>query len=125
MAEPTDEQLKAYADTLPDIYKSTLKSFVTYTKSQGVLLAPLPRRIGTALTLETIDDRLQEHYDLYLSGDTEEALGKLVARGFIEESEEPILNYKPTALGERLIAVLIDREPMAAELPELPQPAWA
>ena len=125
MAEPTEAQLKQYAETLPEIYKSTLRSFVTYTKSRGISLAPLPRRMGTALTLETIDERLQEHYDHYLSGDTEDALAKLVSRGFIEECDEPILNYKPTTLGERLIAALTDKQPVPAELPELPETAWA
>lgn len=126
MAEPTDEQLKQYAGKLPEIYKATLGAFVTYDEfPNGLGKFPNRRRAGTALTIETIDERLQEYYPHYRVGDTEDALAKLRSRGFVVESEDPILNYKPTALGERLIAALTGLQPIPEELPELPEPAWA
>ncbi len=125
MAEPTDEQLKKYADGLPEVYQATLLCFVNHVMVEGLGKFANPRRAGTALTFETIDERLKATYGLYRIGDTEEALAKLVSRGFLLEAAEPILNYKPTPLGERLIAALTGAQPVPEELPELPEPVWA
>ena len=125
MAEPTDEQLKQYVERLPVVFKATLECFVPHSVIPGFGKIAHPRRAGAALTFDTIDERLRENYSHYRIGDTEDALDKLRVRGFVVEFEEPILNYKPTELGERLIAALTGEQPVPEELPELPELVWA
>ena len=121
MAEPTDEQLKAYMAKLPDVFRATLDAFVEYDR----LGRPLRRRGGAMLTLETLDERLAGRFSLYRIGDTEAALERLFEKGFVIESSEPILHYKPTALGERLISVITGGELVPESVPELPDLVWA
>lgn len=77
------------------------------------------------LTLETLDERLAGRFSLHRIGDTEAALERLVEKGFVIESSEPILHYKPTALGERLISVITGEELVPESVPELPDLVWA
>lgn len=121
MAEPTDEQLKSYAESLPDVYRAVLDSYVQYN-SNGY---PLRRRGGAMLTLETIEERMMIRYPLFRSGDAEAALDRLVEKGLVSEVSEPILHYKPTALGERLITAITGGEHVPEDVPQLPDLVWA
>ena len=116
MAEPTDEQLNAYSRELPEVYKKLLEGFIPKRGS---------RRAGAAMTFETLDEMLQENYSLYRDQDTLAALAQLVSRGFLIQCEEPILNYKPTPLGERLITAVTGKQPVPEKIPALPELTWA
>ena len=121
MAEPTDEQLKAYADKLPEVFRATLDAFVEHNRNGH----PLRRRGGAMLTMETLDERMAERFPLYRIGDTEAALIRLADKGLVSEILEPIIHYKPTALGERLISAITGGEHVPEDVPELPDLVWA
>jgi len=77
------------------------------------------------LTLDTLDERLKDRYAQFREGDTEEALERLTAKGFVDCVTDPILHYKPTPLGERLITAITGEEPIPEQVPELPDLVWA
>ncbi len=111
MAEPTDEQLNAYSRELPEVYRNILEEFIPKRGS---------RRAGAAMTFESLDEMLQENYSLYREQDTPDALVQLVIRGFLIQSNEPVLHYAPTPLGERLITAATGKEPIPEKVPALP-----
>jgi hypothetical protein len=114
MAEPTDEQLKAYAESLPSIYRDTLAAFPG---------ASPRRRVGEGLLGDTIEEWVLEQSEEHRSDDVFEGLLKLVEKKFlIRESK---IAFVPTPLGEKLIEAIVGRGPVMYELPELPVPMWA
>ena len=117
---PTAEQLKAYADQLPDIYRDVLSAFTT---------ADPRRRYHGDLSLETILAHV--HNRRQASGNAEVydpqelmlALINLADAGFLVRVE-PDPYYFPTEVGEELIAVLTGRRAPKLAVPDLPQPTW-
>ena len=138
--EPTDEQLQAYADRLPGIYREVMASFPNSSPN---------RRVGDGLYLSSIDGRLQEIMPAdYRTHDLTRAVAQLEARRFLSrdagspstprfgvfpdysaivaqalrDDGDPFL--APTALGERLITALTGHTPAERDIPPLPEPTW-
>ena len=116
MNQPTDQQIADYASNLPAVYKAVLKSFV---------VDPGHRRVGDALTRESIDIGTRSHFAHYRSGDTDDAIKKLIQRNILESVIGFTKQYRPTEIGERLITALTGNIPIPAELPDVPKLTWA
>lgn len=141
--EPTDEQLRAYADKLPAIYRDVLAAFPGESSN---------RRAGDGLYLSSIASRFQEIMPAdYRPRDLARAMAQLEGRGFITRASadgtppnpfittaELVQDYlaravgdsghdpfvAPTPLGERLITVLTGHQPVERDIPPLPEPTW-
>ena len=114
MREPTDEQLREYADKLPAIYRDILAAF------PGV--APR-RRAGEGLMEETIEQFVADHSPDHRPEDVADGLGRLADRGFLGRDDRFVV-YTPTPLGERLLHVVTGHTPVTAAMPDLPVPTW-
>ena len=117
---PTAEQLKAYADQLPDIYRDVLSALAT---------ANPRRRYGGELPIETIvahvlnRRRSPDGGSGYELEEVYVAVERLAKAGLLtKDEEEPY--YSPTPVGEELIAALTGRRAPELRVPELPQPTW-
>ncbi len=110
---PTDEELRAYAANLPTIYRDILAAFPGAAPN---------RRWGDALTPETIEEFLLEHFPDHRPDDVFDGLTRLVDRRFLDRNQK--IYFSPTPLGERLIAVITGRTPRANTIPDLPVPTW-
>ena len=139
--EPTDEQIRAYADKLPGIYREVLAAFPSEAPN---------RRLGDGLLLSSIDARFQETMPPdYRTRDLNSAVSQLEARGFLARGDrakrdglpghglgvghmmaqalrtlesDPFL--VPTYLGERLITAVTGHSAAEKEVPPLPEPTW-
>ncbi len=130
MAEPTEEQLKAYAGKLPEVYRTALWAFIQ-TFDDGAAV----RRAGTNVRLSWIESEVREAHPAYHSADVVKILDQLEQRGFVKNlgtqyGDAPVLHdaycrYAPTVLGERLIAAVTGIEPVPESVPKLPEPVWA
>jgi len=126
MPTPTDEQLKAFAEQLPPIYRDILAAFPGINperKAGGALMAmSLVDRFGPA-----IDDERDEQFDAdHDEDEVLDALQQLEDRGFLARHPRlASLSYAPTALGERLISLLTGHRPRPKGAPPLPQLTWA
>ena len=129
MAEPTDEQLKSYADKLPEVYRTALGAFLQrYEDGTAV------RRAETPVKLSWIRSEVHEIHPAYHEPDVKALLNQLVQRNFLQECGSPtgiekyamdqFRRYVPTALGERLIAAVTGVEPVPELIPALPEPVW-
>jgi hypothetical protein len=128
MREPTDEELKEYADKLPRIYKYVLEAYAS---------ADSKRRRGEPLDEVEIRQWVTLRDDYYRWGDVVGALDKLEGRGFLTKELSgadphgeyvPITGepaYRPTELGERLITALTGVSPVRSVIPELPELSWS
>ncbi len=134
---PTPEQLQAYADGLPDIYRDILHVFGSQ---------PVERRYREPVIEGSIVATLggwQGHRrPKYPPAQVEAALDKFETAGILEwsgalwdiplDSPRPQPGdrsqargrYAPTDLGEQLIAVVTGRPALKVEVPELPAPTW-
>ncbi len=119
-ALPTTDQLKAYADQLPEIYREVLSVFAT---------ADPYRRYHGDLSLETIlahvlnRGQKSDGSSLYDSEELLLALVRLKNKDLlVRDDVEPY--YHPTSTGEELIAILTGRHARKVSIPELPQPNW-
>lgn len=118
--EPTDEQLKAYAERLPEIYKQVLAAFPDQSPD---------RRAGDGLAYESVDEYLvRSAPDWYRTQDLPKVLEQLERREFVKwhrYSDHPGVDFcTPTPLGERLITSLTGHRPTEREIPPLPEPTW-
>ena len=128
MAEPTDEQLKQYADKLPWVYRTALEAFIQkYEDGTAV------RRAGTPVKYQRIRAAVIDLHPAIEDDDMDSLLQQLVEKGFLIRIAQDVVSffarpnqrYIPTPLGERLIQAVTGIEPVPEALPELPQPAWA
>lgn len=123
---PTDDELRAYVEQLPPIYRDILAAYPAINperKFGGSLMAmSLVDRLGP-----DIDDQRGEFFDAeYDEDEVLDALYQLEARHFLDR--HPALgaaSFSPTPLGERLITLLTGSTPRPKGAPPLPQPAWA
>ena len=129
MAEPTNEQLKAYADKLPDVYRTALAAFIQRYED-GISV----RRAGTSVKFSRIRTEVQEVHPALQDTDVKTMLDQLLGRDFLKLNlpydHEDFTNFQfwdyiPTLLGERLIAAVTGVEPVPEAIPALPEPVWA
>lgn len=111
---PTDEQLREYAEKLPQIYRDVLATFPAINPE---------RKAGYGLTVETVLDHLIDSDRGYDTADVQDALAKLEERGFLTLHRK-MAWYAPTQLGERLVTVLTGHTPRSSGAPPLPVPTW-
>src|SRR5438034_1194985 len=97
---PTDEEIRAYAAQLPTIYRDILGSFPAVNPR---------RRVGDGLTADTLHAVVEEAFPEHRPGDIDDALERLVARGFLTQRQG--LFFAPTPLGERLITAVTGKKP--------------
>lgn len=114
MPLPTDEQLKEYAAKLAPIYRALLSAFPAVSPR---------RRVGDGLTLDTIQDYVEDNHPDERVADVRDGLNQLETGGFLESLNRWSF-YKPTPLGERLIEALTGSVPASQGPPPLPQPTW-
>lgn len=112
---PTPEELKAYADQLPPIYRDILTAFQ---------LAGPHRSEGEPVAFGTIRSFLLNEGKTYNDYELELALGNLVNQYFVDEPEFGQW-FTPTRVGESLIATLTGKRTKEATVPDLPSPPWA
>lgn len=111
---PTDEEIKAYADKLPAIYRDVLAAFPA--------VAP-DRRVGDGLALQTLLSHLIVEADSpYTDDDIHLAITKLFESGFLDV-KRGVACY-PTPLGEQLIGALTGQYAAERGIPDLPKPTW-
>ncbi len=147
--QPTPEQLKAYADQLPEIYREILAAFQFADPNrqygEGVLESTLKNYLrgksmptGSGRGQDYRQKRLDHKTHLrrlrsdktqramLLSDDTVSlALERLAAAGLIVPPLETRLgSLIPTPLGESLIAAVTGVTPTQLTLPELPKLTW-
>ena len=129
MAEPTDEQVKKYADKLPEVYRTALGAFLQRYED-GIAV----RRAGTSVYFSRIRTEVLEVHPALQDPDVKTMLDQLVERVFLKENyphdhedwtNYQFRNYVPSLLGERLIAAVTGVEPVPEAIPALPEPAWA
>ncbi len=130
MAEPTDEQLKQYADKLPQVYRTALDAFLQKFDDGTAV-----RRAGTHVRFSWIRSEVNETHPALHDQDVKLMLDQLVRHGFLKEfairgvdetfDENQFRHYTPTPLGERLISAVTGIVPVPELIPSLPEPAWA
>ena len=138
--QPTAEQLKAYAGQLPDLYKDILiaiqASQPNRVVGQGVLagtvrmfllnkVAKFAAAYEAALTDRSTAHQFSGATDGMTEDDFRAATDNLFEAGLLELDDRPRFpRLLPTALGERLIAILTGKETPRRPIPELPKPTW-
>ena len=111
---PTAEELKAYADRLPPIYREVLAAFQQ---------ADPNRMKGDPVAFGTLRSTLLNEAKEYTDPELELAIGKLVDMGFLDESDFPEW-FTPTPIGDALIAIITGKPVRPVSIPELPTPTW-
>ena len=111
---PSDEQIKEYADKLPEIYRDVLSAFPGENPT---------RRDGDGLLPESIESHVHFLNSDHREGDVTAAVARLTDRGFFEVDAR-FGEVRPTPLGERLIAAVTGRRPAPVSIPDLPVPSW-
>jgi hypothetical protein len=110
---PTDEQLRAYADQLPDIYRAIFQAFPEVEPH---------RKAGYGLAFQTLAIYFKERGHPSSVEEIMVACQRLAARGFLEIKHN--IFAQPTPLGERLITALTGQAAPPPTVPELPSPTW-
>lgn len=138
--QPTPEQLKAYADQLPDLYKDILAA-IQYAQpnrvvGQGVLggtvrmfLLNKAAKFATTYEQAFAGNTRSHQFSAATDGLTEDdfraAVENLIGAELLEPEDRPRFpRLLPTTLGERLIALLTGQETPRRQIPELPKPTW-
>ena len=140
--QPTPEQLKAYAEQLPDLYKDILAAIQAAQPNrvigQGVLAGTVRmfllnqrNEFVHGFPLRSISDpRFADPKFLLAARFLTEAdfsaiVDRLVEADILEPDDEPAFpRLLPTPLGERLIAAITKKETPRRVLPDLPKPTW-
>ena len=140
--QPTPEQLTAYADQLPELYKDILVAFQysqpSRVRGQGVLEGTLrnfifnrSRGLVPGNFVGTIEDLISPPHSFsdaardMTDREFSAAIDRLTDAGFFEDRYETRFgSLIPTPLGERILAVVSGKETPARKLPDLPKPTW-
>lgn len=127
---PTPEQLRAYADQMPAVYRDILIA---------VPLAAPGRRVGEGVSARTVKEYLrvsplrvripsvgpEVRADDITAVEFDDALDRLAEAGFlIDPNDTPYGAVVPTELGEQLIAAVSGIPLQRIPLPDLPTPNW-
>ncbi|OWK45218.1 hypothetical protein [Fimbriiglobus ruber] len=114
---PTPEQLKAYADQLPSIYRDVLTAIPEVSVNY---------RASLTFAIPVLVVYLNNHNPNYHEYDILAAVDRLERQKFltVDHGAEGIF-ATPTTLGEELIATLTGKRPEGkAPFPDLPKPTW-
>jgi hypothetical protein len=111
---PTPDQIKAYAESLPDIYRQVLTALHT---------ADPDRRYGDGVVSYQLWQQLTAVRSQYARRDYEFALQELEQSGFVRHLED-IPFWQVTELGEELLAAVTGRRAKKVVVPALPKPNW-
>jgi hypothetical protein len=106
---PTDEQMRGYADALPPIYREILTAFPRIEPT---------RRQGYGLAFQTLAADFENRDVPFNLGEILQAGQELERNGLVEIKNRIFVH--PTALGERLIALLIGQQGPAVKVDPLP-----
>ncbi len=140
--QPTTEQLKAYADQLPDVYKDilvgfqfsqpsrvrgqgvlegTLRNFI-YNRSRGLIPGNFVGTIGDVVSPPyTFSAAARDMTDVEFSA----AIDQLTDAGFFEDRDGTRFgSLIPTPVGESLLAIVSGKAAPSRQLPDLPKPTW-
>lgn len=110
---PSPQQLREYADRLPAVYADILTAFQR---------ADPDRYEGDGLLVGTLKARLATDTD-YNPGVIGVALGRLAEGGFFHYEDYPGV-YRPSRLGEELLAAVTGHRAKPFSVPDLPKPNW-
>jgi hypothetical protein len=105
----TDEQLRAYADSVPSIYREILGAFPRIEPS---------RRYGYGLAYQTLAADFENRSMTYGVGEIIQACQELERNGLVEIKNSIFVH--PTTLGERLIAFVTGKHAPAVQVDPLP-----
>ncbi len=111
---PTTEQLKAYADKLPAIYREILTAMHA---------ADPHRRYGVGIDAQAFWNQLLQLVSEYSRTDYRYAIERLEARGFLEYQDETGF-WKLADVGEELMAAVTGKRAPKVVVPDLPHPNW-
>lgn len=111
---PTPDQLKAYADSLPDIYRQVLTALSD---------AAPDRRYGDGVMAYAVWQQLAGVRSEYVRRDYSYALDELEQSGFLGFTDEINL-WQITPLGEELLAAVTGKRARKVTVPALPKPNW-
>jgi len=85
----------------------------------------IPNRVeGEPIALGTIRNTLLNKGTQLTDPQLELAIGKLVARGFLDQSDFPQWFFTPTPVGDALITTITGASVKKASIPDLPNPTW-
>ena len=107
----TEQELRAYADSLPAIYREILVAFPRIEPH---------RRQGDALALQTLAVDFESRKTAIGPREIWRACQELEKKGLVEVKHR-IFVY-PTPLGERLIGIIAGQLAQPVTVPELPSP---
>jgi hypothetical protein len=111
---PSDAEITAYAQRLPDIYREILAAFPEIEPG---------RKAGYGLAIQTLTMHFFNTRRPFSLDDVQEACKRLADEGFIETKNQFFVH--PTPLGERLIAAVTGMPPASSpSLPDLPARTW-
>jgi hypothetical protein len=111
---PSDDELKAYAKDLPEIYRDILEAFPESEPG---------RKAGYGLAFYTLAAHFVNTGREHSLEEVQAACMQLAKGGFFEIKNQIFAH--PTELGERLIAAVTGGEvPSKSEFPPLPIPTW-
>lgn len=106
---PTDEQLRAYAESLPPIYREILTAFPRIEPN---------RKQGYGLAFQTLAADFEDRELGFSLGEIIQACEELEQNNLAEIKHRIFVH--PTPLGERLVAVVAGRQAPAVTVPKLP-----
>lgn len=107
----TDKQLQKYAQSLPPIYREILGAFPRIEPN---------RRQGYGLAFQTLAADLEGRMTGISLGEIIQACQELKQNGLVDIQHGIFVH--PTALGERLIALISGQHAPAIKVPKLPSP---
>lgn len=107
----TDEQLQAYAHSLPAIYQEILAAFPRLEPN---------RKLGYGLAFQTIAADFEDRSLGFGLTEIIRACEELEIKNIIEVKYRVFV--RPTSLGERLISLISGQQASAVQVPELPAP---
>lgn len=111
---PSADEMVAYANDLPPIYRDILAAFPTIEPH---------RQAGYGLAFPTLAMYFANRQRGHSLGDVQVACRRLADNGFLEIKNEVFAH--PTDLGEQLIAIVADRPRASnADVPQLPARTW-
>jgi hypothetical protein len=107
----TDEQLRAYAQSLPEIYREILAAFPRLEPN---------RKRGYGLAFQSLLADFESRGLEFDLGQIIQACEQLQQHGLMEIKHRIFVH--PTETGERLVTALSDQEPSPSGVPALPLP---
>ncbi len=113
---PTPEQLKAYADQLPKLYRDILTAF-------GRATEPV-RRYLEGVSTDVLETQLVNQGTPYSDSEVFAALERLERSGFFSIEVQDLTYAAPTPLGEDLLAAVTGKAVPKIPVPDLPKPTW-